>query len=450
MTILRAAATANFTLDNTGTAVLITGLTLSPVAGDYFLFATIEFISPAAAIAQTDVFSVWVNNVEIPHSRRTYFANSSIDNCSITYVLSCKVSPAGSQAVEIRHTVDTASAPNIASNRELTLFPMPTAGTNYEESSTTNDTTTSATFAVINGMTRVPIAGTYLAIFSSSVTGPSASTDAGFRLINGSSVIAASLREVFFESSGNDQEWNVMTLAKVTMDGVDALAVEFNRIAGTATVTCHDRTLNLIPIASGDIFEAVGTVDDTDSTTTDKLLDDMTITDPGADDYLCMFSMSQAFGSLGGADLGRCTYSIHEGGAVVTDSERNNEVEDSLDNTHLPTACGGRVTVGGGTDDLEIFWQGASTSPRTGRERTFIAIREGGASFEQEGYRWRNDDGSESAATFRQLQDVVDTVDKQDNIRLRTLIDATGDPATTTRTLQYKLDTDPDAEYRTI
>jgi hypothetical protein len=137
--------------------------------------------------------------------------------------------------------------------------------------------------------------------------------------------------------------------------------------------------MNLIPMATGDIFEASGTANDTDSTTTDKLLDDMTITDPGADDYLTMFSMSIAWGSLGSADLGRATLSVHEGGAVVTDSERDNEVEDSLDNAFWVAYCGGRVTVGGSTDDLEIFWQGSSTSTRTGRERTFVAIREAAA-----------------------------------------------------------------------
>jgi hypothetical protein len=450
MAILRAAATANFTLDNTGTAVLITGLTLTPAADDYFLHATIQFTTPASAPSATDTFSVWVNNVELAHTRRTYFGNTSIDNASITYVLTCKVSPAGSQAVEIRHTRSSASAPCIAANRELTLFPIPLAGTDYEESSTSNDTTTSATFSTIVGMARTPVAGNYLVVFSSSLTGPSASTDAGVRISVDGTPIAHTLREIFWESSGSDQEWNVMTLAEVNVSGSQEVQVEFARIAGSATVTCHDRTMNLIPIVAADIFEASGTVDDTDSTTTDKLLDDMTITDPGAADYLCMFSMTQAFGSLGGADLGRVTYSIHEGGAVVTDSERDNEIEDSLDNTHLPTACGGRVTVGGATDDLEIFWQGASTTARTGRERTFIAIRELTSSFEQEGYRWRNDDGSESAATFRQLQDVVDTVDKAINIRIRVLTDATGDPPTVTRTLQYKRDDEGDSEYRDV
>jgi hypothetical protein len=104
---------------------------------------------------------------------------------------------------------------------------------------------------------------------------------------------------------------------------------------------------------------------------------------------------------------------------------------------------------------IKLGWSG--TGERTAESRdgeiaaaAEITIIHEPFSFEQEGYRWRNDDGSESAATFRQLQDVVDTVDKAENIRLRTLLDATGDPPTVTRTLQYKRDDEPDSEYRTI
>jgi hypothetical protein len=449
MAILRAAATANFTLNNTGTATLITGLTLTPAADDYFLHSTIEFTTSAATPSATDTFSVWVNNVEIAHSRRVYFGNTSIDNASITYVLSCKVSPAGSQAVEIRHTRSTASEPNIASKREMTLFPIPAAGTDYEDSSVTNDTTTSATMSTIVSMNRTPVSGTYLVAFSSSATGAVGSTVAGFRVSVDGTPITHTLREIFWESSGADQELSVGIFAEVTVNGSQEVQIEFNRPSGTGTITVHDRTMNLIPIATGDIFEASATANDTDSTTTDKLLDGMTITDPGAADYMTLFSMSIAWGTIT-ADQGRTTMSVHEGGAVVTDTDRDNEVEDSLDNAYWVAYTGGRVTVGGATDDMEIFWQGASTVQRTGTERTFVAIRELSVGWEQEGYRFRNDDDSESAATWRQLQDIVDTVDKLENIRLRMLLDATGDPPTITRTLEYKRDDEADAEYRII
>lgn len=372
MAILRAAATANFTLDNTGTAALITGLTLTPAADDYFLYATIEFITPSAAPAEDDVFSVWVGGTQIDHTRRTYQGDTSIDDASIVYVLSCKVSPGGSDDVEIRHTRTSASAPCIASNREMTLLPIPAAGTDYEESSTSNDSTTSGTFSTIVGMARTPVSGTYLVAFSSSATGASNQSGA-FRISVDGTPIAHTLREIFWESSGSSQELAIGIFAEVTVNGSEEIEIEF---ATSSTVTVHDRTMNLIPVASDDIFEASGTADDTDSTTTDKLLDDMTITDPGADDYLTMFSMSVAWGTLSGGDSGLVTLSVHEGGSVVTDSERLNEVENSLDNTYWVAFCGGRVTVGGGTDDLEIFWQGATTNTRTGRERTFVAIRE--------------------------------------------------------------------------
>lgn len=70
---------------------------------------------------------------------------------------------------------------------------------------------------------------------------------------------------------------------------------------------------------------------------------------------------------------------------------------------------------------------------------------------EQEGFRFRNDNGSESAATWRQTQDVDDTVGKEENIRLRMLTDyATGDPTTAQVTLQYKRDDEGSSEWRDV
>ena len=377
MAILRAAATANFTLDNTGTATLITGLTLTPASDDYLLSCTIEFLTPSAAPAATDTFSVWVGGTQIAHSQRFYDGDTSVDNASITYALTCKVSPNGSQDVEIRHTRSSSSAPCIASKREMTLFPMPASGTDYEDSATATDTVASSTYSVLDSMTRTPASGDYLAVFSSSVEGPSGAAS-GFRMRVGGTVQTHTLREIFYESSAPDVRLSVMLIASITANGSQAVDIQFNRPTGAGTITVHHRTMNLIPVASADIDQASGTADDTDSTTTDKLLDDMTITDPGADDYLTMFSMTIAWGTLA-ADQGRVTMSVHEGGAVVTDTDRDNEVEDSLDNSYMSAYTGGRVTVGGATDDLEIFWQGASTQQRTGRERTFIAMKEASA-----------------------------------------------------------------------
>jgi len=70
-----------------------------------------------------------------------------------------------------------------------------------------------------------------------------------------------------------------------------------------------------------------------------------------------------------------------------------------------------------------------------------IPIFSGGiaTSLELEGYRFRNDDGSETTATWRQAQDTADSIGKNANIRLRPLIDATGvPPASAAYTVQWR------------
>ena len=57
---------------------------------------------------------------------------------------------------------------------------------------------------------------------------------------------------------------------------------------------------------------------------------------------------------------------------------------------------------------------------------------------EQEGYRWRDDDGSESTATFLAAQDVDITRVKNTNTRIRALVNATGDPASEQYQLEYR------------
>ena len=78
------------------------------------------------------------------------------------------------------------------------------------------------------------------------------------------------------------------------------------------------------------------------------------------------------------------------------------------------------------------------------------AVTTEGAAYEQEGFRFRNDDGTEITATWRQTQDVDDIVNKSTRIRLRVLTDATGDPPSITRTLQYKRDDEAATEWRDI
>jgi hypothetical protein len=79
-----------------------------------------------------------------------------------------------------------------------------------------------------------------------------------------------------------------------------------------------------------------------------------------------------------------------------------------------------------------------------------ISLGSAALAVEQEGFRFRNDDGNETAATWRQAQDVVDSIPKNTNFRLRVLANHTGDPSSQQVTLQYRKVGDADSEWRDI
>lgn len=376
MTIERVAAIADDTLDQTGDT-LVDSLTLTPPSGDYFLFATVQFRVDGDGETDFTTFSVYVDGAQIAHTEREYHEDTSIDNTFFTYALSCKVSVNGSQAVEIRYRTDGPSTPLVAEHRELALFPMPVAGTNYEQSATGNDSVSSSGFVTLGSMSVTPVADDYLLVFTTSVDGPSGST-ATYQVAVGGSKISGTARLNQQESSAADDEMPIMIACKVSPNGSQVVEIEWELSGGSGSRVTHERTMNLIPMDAGDIFEAVGTVADTDSTTTDKQLDDMLITAPGADDYLAMFSCTDFYPTLGN-NQGETTYSIRAGGTKVTDSERITEHEGSVDDTDMCAIAGGRVVVVGGSDDLQLYWQSSDTLTRTARERIFVAIREAAA-----------------------------------------------------------------------
>ncbi len=69
---------------------------------------------------------------------------------------------------------------------------------------------------------------------------------------------------------------------------------------------------------------------------------------------------------------------------------------------------------------------------------------------EQEGYRWRNDDGSESAATWLANQDTDISRGKESTTRLRLLTDVTGDPDSAGATVQFRAVGDGVTEWEDI
>lgn len=57
---------------------------------------------------------------------------------------------------------------------------------------------------------------------------------------------------------------------------------------------------------------------------------------------------------------------------------------------------------------------------------------------EQEGFRWRNDDGTEAAATWKAAQDTTVTLAPGDKARLRFVVNTTGDTPSSQYKLQYR------------
>lgn len=62
----------------------------------------------------------------------------------------------------------------------------------------------------------------------------------------------------------------------------------------------------------------------------------------------------------------------------------------------------------------------------------------GGVAIDQEGFRFRNDDGSEASATWKAGQDINTVFAPGDVARLRALLNATGDPASIEAQLEYR------------
>ena len=376
MAILRAAATASFTLDATS-FTLITGLIHSdPAADDYHLFATIEVENASSGGVETNEFAVFVGGSEVTHTVRWVNEETSLDIDRITCAITCRVSPNGSQDVEIRHQASGSSSPQLAFRREIALFPIPDAGTDYEDSDTVTDTLATATWTTLDNMSRTPVAGDYLLTFTASGEGPD-DADMGYRIEVGGTEVAHSHRQFANENSLPDTARPLMIAALVSPNGSQVVEIAWSRIDGSGTISCLERTMNLIPINTDDSIEATGTADDAVSSTTDVQIDDMLIADPGDNDWLMYYSAHDSVGTMPTGE--NMTVSIRSGGSTVTDSERRNDHEGSLDNTNLPVLAGGRITPASATDDVAVFWARSSSDGYTMHQRTFVIIREASA-----------------------------------------------------------------------
>lgn len=104
----------------------------------------------------------------------------------------------------------------------------------------------------------------------------------------------------------------------------------------------------------------------------------------------------------------------------------------------LSQVCGSsyKTSATGAPGGYSMSWTSVFTS--SNYDHTVVAIKTSQATLEQEGYRFRNDDGSESTATWLAAQDTTASTTIDTATRLRMLINATGTPASTQYQLEYR------------
>lgn len=119
-----------------------------------------------------------------------------------------------------------------------------------EVTDTANATTTSATDVLMTSMTITPIQGTYLVMFSSVVQSNSAGNSVTVSLYVGGVQDTTSIRTAApFDGgtlSATQGSCGIMTHGIYTVNGAQAIIVEWHRSAGTATV--FQRKLSILKI----------------------------------------------------------------------------------------------------------------------------------------------------------------------------------------------------------
>jgi hypothetical protein len=379
MTISVVNAVANQTLDQT-TDTLINAMTLTPGAGDYLAVFTGYFEN--GATGKTYEFSVYVGGAIVQHTERRIDIEGSIAAAGVFTVVcvAAQVTPTAGQAVEARYRRTTGTTASTMKSRTLTLFPKASADFS-QGSSTADQTISSATDTLLTGTNLTPGAGTYLLVFSASATNVSvgATTNNIYYSVFVNGVEQQHTERVLNAEASISAALGCMTgliACRVAPTAGQVVEVRAHR-DGTTNWTVHERTMTLMKVADADIKEASQTADEADIGTTDELLVGMTITDPGAADWLAIFSTSQGYGTIAVSEA--ATFSLYNAGGRNADTERIQSQESSIDVANYYGFTHGRLTVAGATDDVELRWKGSSATSRTAHERTLVMVKEAAA-----------------------------------------------------------------------
>jgi hypothetical protein len=389
MAIEQAVATVEVTVTATAYTSL-DSMTYTPGAGTYLAVFSAT-INQATSAAETVDFCLFSNGSEQTHTTRHWNQEGSfLASHRFNLVTHGVFTVADSQAIDVRWKVTNTANEGYCQRRTLTLIPVSASTT---QKTSTNDTTTASTdFSVTmagNGgddMTATPGAGTYLLLFGTTLNAAilNGAVPSVRVYVNSSHTgYEHTERQYLNEASFDNWDAPLFLACKVTPGAGEDIDIRWAETASIGTITAHERTLTLIPLNASDIKQAAAAQSDTFTGTSWELMtgadagdDDMDIVDPGAGDWLALFSCNWATASTVDRYI---DVTFYKGASQDTNSERRRHFGDSFNSGDMQSFCGttGKVTLGA-ADDLELRWQADSSDTRTVYERTLVAIKESG------------------------------------------------------------------------
>ena len=156
-----------------GTYELVSGMTITPGAGDYLVWFSGSLESTAGGSTQN--VSLFVDGGQITHTEREILTEGSIPDTPFTAVTHAFLpGVTAGQAINVRWRTSGGTA--TMHQRTLVLTKVNAADVT-QVSATANDTTTSAAYTAVTGMSITPGAGDYLVWFSGSVNGDTNTTE---------------------------------------------------------------------------------------------------------------------------------------------------------------------------------------------------------------------------------------------------------------------------------
>lgn len=240
--------TTDTTTSATYVAVAATGLT--PAAGDYL--AIFSCYHDAGADDTEMGFALAVGGTVRDDTQRFFYSEASLQVNEFTTMIAAKVSPNGSQEVDVRWRRLTGTGTLNCYHRKLTIVKLPTADIKETTATGTADGTGTSDEAIGSGLVvTAPGASDWLAIFTSSVqmAGSAVNRDHFWTLYANGSAVAATERNTQHEESIDDATVLTFTAGKVSPGSGD---VEVKWRGGTSeTRTARERTLVLVREAQG-------------------------------------------------------------------------------------------------------------------------------------------------------------------------------------------------------